>query len=105
MGTCQLSNEIGMGGKPGVGVCKFRPDGKVFAVGGWDKRIRLYSRTSTSLLSVLRGPNDASVTAMNWARSCDGGGNDNVGVEAGVLAAGTADGKILLWRTKCSHAM
>jgi len=95
VGTCQLSNEIGREGKPGIGVCKFRPDGKVFAVGGWDKRVRVYSRTSAKMLSVLKGPNDVSVTALDWAAG-DGDGSDLT--NAGVLAAGSGDGKISVWR-------
>ena len=33
VGTCSLTS----GGKPGVDVSRFRPDGRLFAIGGWDK--------------------------------------------------------------------
>ena len=66
VGTCKIANEISSQGKPGVGVCKFRPDRKVFAVGGWDKCIRIFSRTSAKLLSVLRGPNVGSISSLDW---------------------------------------
>ena len=94
VGTCKLSNEISREGKPGVGVCRFRPDGKLFAVGGWDKRIRLYSRTSAKLLSVLRGSNDGSISALAWSNmDASYGKSDDC-----ILAAGSSDGKISLWR-------
>eukprot|EP01083_Nonionella_stella_P132325 402263_1 len=94
VGTCRLSNELSNNGKPGVGVCRFRPDGKVFAVGGWDKRVRIYSRTSANILTTLRGLNEESVTALDWA-----GGEISEGLmREGVLASGSNDGKISLWR-------
>jgi len=92
VGTCKLSQDASYMGKPGVGICRFRPDGKVFAVGGWDRRVRIYSRTSAKLLSVLRGPNEDSLTALDWAIG------DKELVQSGVLAAGSGDGKIALWR-------
>ena len=87
--TCKISNELSREGKPGVGVCRFRPDGNVFAVGGWDKRVRIYSRTSAKLLSILKG-SDASVTSLDWSKRSVNGDY--------VLAAGSSDGKIALWR-------
>eukprot|EP00553_Chaetoceros_curvisetus_P000340 CAMPEP_0204632842 /NCGR_PEP_ID=MMETSP0717-20131115/25791_1 /ASSEMBLY_ACC=CAM_ASM_000666 /TAXON_ID=230516 /ORGANISM="Chaetoceros curvisetus" /LENGTH=215 /DNA_ID=CAMNT_0051650799 /DNA_START=26 /DNA_END=673 /DNA_ORIENTATION=+ len=93
VGTCKLSDEISREGKPGVGVCKFRPDGKIFAVGGWDKRVRLYSRTSAKQLGVLRGLNEQSISSLEWAH-----GDDRI-VQEGILAAGSDDGKIALWRS------
>jgi hypothetical protein len=100
VGTCQLSSDdISRDAKPGVGICKFRPDGKIFAVGGWDKRIRLYSRTSAKMLTVLRGSNSnegSSISALDWiSNSSDGGGDDGGGY---ILAAGSNDGKISIWR-------
>jgi len=89
VGTCTISNEISSQGKPGVGVCKFRPDKKVFAVGGWDKRIRIFSRTSAKLLSVLRGPNVGSISSLDWVYK-----NGEY-----MLAAASGDGKISIWRT------
>jgi WD40 repeat protein len=89
VGTCRLSDEISRDAKPGVGICKFRPDGKIFAVGGWDKRIRLYSRTSAKLLSVMRGYNEESITSLDWVANRHG---------EYILAAGSSDGKISVWR-------
>ena len=96
VGTCKVSDEVSREGKPGVGVCRFRPDGNVFAVGGWDKRVRIYSRTSAKLLSVLKGSN-ASVTALDWNK---GNANDDF-----VLAAGSSDGKIAIWRPNIDKAL
>lgn len=92
VGTCKLSEDISQGGKPGVGTCCFRPDGRVFAVGGWDKRVRIYSRRTASLLAVLNGPNDAAVTCLDWLM------DKEELVESGVLVTGSGDGKISLWR-------
>jgi WD40 repeat protein len=92
VGTCQISDDWLFGGKPGVNTIKFRPDGAVFAIGGWDKRVRIYSRTSAKLLSILRGPNNESITAIDWV--CN---NEDL-ERAGVLAAGSADGMISVWR-------
>ena len=89
--TCKISNELSREGKPGVGVCKFRPDGSVFAVGGWDKRVRIYSRTSAKLLAVLKGSN-SSVTALDWIK-IEGTLDDDH-----VIAAGCSGGKIDIWR-------
>jgi WD40 repeat protein len=88
VGTCMISNDISSDGKPGVGICKFRPDRKVFAVGGWDKRIRIFSRTSAKLLSVLKGPNEGSISSLDWIYK-----NGEY-----VLGAASGDGKISLWR-------
>mmetsp|Transcript_9481 Transcript_9481/g.14117 ORF Transcript_9481/g.14117 Transcript_9481/m.14117 type:complete len:197 (+) Transcript_9481:1-591(+) len=93
VGTCKISEDSSFLGKPGVGVCRFRPDGSCFAVGGWDRRIRIYSRTTAKLLGILRGPNEDSITTLDWAV-----GDDDL-MHAGVLAAGSSDGKITLWRT------
>jgi WD40 repeat protein len=92
VGTCQITDNWLFGGKPGVNTIKFRPDGAVFAAGGWDKRVRIYSRTSAKLLSVLRGQNNESITAIDWV--C----NHRELERAGVLAAGSTDGMISVWR-------
>ena len=93
VGTCNISHDASFLGKPGVGQCRFKPDGSVFAVGGWDKRIRIFSRTTAKLLGILRGPNDDSITALDWAVG------DKDLMDCGVLAAGSGDGKITIWRT------
>jgi WD40 repeat protein len=72
--------------KPGVSICRFRPDGRVFGVGGWDARLRIYDRSSCALLAILKG-HTASVQAVDWS-----------GSEGCWLATGGADGGILLWR-------
>jgi len=82
--TCSISS----GGKVGVSVCRFRPDGRMYAVGGWDHRLRLFGRTSSKPLAILRG-HEASVTAVDWA--------DNAAL-SGLLATGAGDGRICVWR-------
>ena len=85
LSTCQLDS----GGKPGVSICRFRPtDGRPFAVGGWDYRLRIFDRASAKLLAILRG-HTASVQAMDWSSDAS---------TSGLLATGGSDGRIHLWR-------
>jgi len=86
--TCEIGNDTARG-KPGVGVCRFRPDGRLFAVGGWDKRLRLFSRSvGAAPLALMRAHVD-SVTAIDWAPNS---------ASSGILATGSEDGQIALWR-------
>ena len=61
-------------GKPGVSICRFRPqDGRLFAVGGWDRRVRLFDRTHGKPMAILRGHED-SVSAFDWSHDADTSG-------------------------------
>jgi WD40 repeat protein len=82
--TCSMES----GGKIGVSICRFRPDGRVFAVGGWDHRIRLFGRTTSKPLAILRG-HQTSVTAIDWA------GDSAL---TGLLASSAGDRRICIWR-------
>ena len=82
--TCSIES----GGKIGVSVCRFRPDSRMFAVGGWDYRLRLFSRSKSKALAILRG-HEKSVTSCDWA--------DDASV-SGLLATGADDGRICVWR-------
>jgi WD40 repeat protein len=82
--TCSIES----GGKIGVSICRFRPDGRVFAVGGWDHRIRVFGRTSSKPLAILRG-HEKSVTAIDWA------GDSAL---TGLLASSAGDRRICIWR-------
>ncbi|GKY95611.1 hypothetical protein MPSEU_000522400 [Mayamaea pseudoterrestris] len=89
--TCHKSNDPTslVAGKPGVSLCRFRPDGRIFAVGGWDKRLRLYDRAdSAAPLAIMRGHAD-SVNAIDWAPDA---------ADSGILATGADDGRILIWQ-------
>lgn len=82
VGTCSLTS----GGKPGVDVGRFRPDGRLFAIGGWDMRVRLLDRSSsTKSLGVLKG-HSGTVTALDWANNS-------------LLASGDSMGTIQIWNT------
>ena len=83
--TCSLSS----GGKVGVSIARFRPDGRVFAVGGWDKRLRIFGRTSSKPLTVLHGGHSDSMSAMDWAEDA---------AVSGLLATGAGDGKLCVYR-------
>lgn len=83
--TCSISS----GGKVGVSIARFRPDGRVFAVGGWDKRLRIFGRTSSKPLAILHGGHSDSVVAMDWAEDSPA---------SGLLATGAGDGNICVYR-------
>ncbi|KAL3800313.1 hypothetical protein HJC23_003609 [Cyclotella cryptica] len=83
--TCSYSSE----GKVGVSITRFRPDGRIFAVGGWDRRLRIFGRTSSKPLAVLHGGHSDSVVAMDWAEDS---------AVSGLLATGAGDGKICVYR-------
>jgi WD domain, G-beta repeat len=87
-----LANGLPLNGKPGVGQCRFRSDGRIFAVGGWDKRVRIYGRSaknSTSApLAILRGHLE-SVNAIDWSFDS---------VNSGLLATGSSDSRVHVWR-------
>jgi len=82
--TCSVQSD----GKVGVSICRFRSDGRIFGVGGWDHRLRIFGRSSSKPLAILRGHDD-SVTAMDWSRNA---------ALSGLLATGSGDGKMCLWR-------
>jgi WD40 repeat protein len=56
------------GGKPGVDVARFRPDGPIFAIGGWDKRVRLMDRSQAAPPALLNWHTE-SASALDWANN------------------------------------
>eukprot|EP00977_Amphora_coffeiformis_P014707 scaffold4201_cov178-Amphora_coffeaeformis.AAC.2 len=73
-------------GKPGVAVCRFRPDGRVFVAGGWDRRVRVFHRDGRAL-AILRGHGDG-IQAVDWFPDAS----------TGLLASGSSDGRVCIWR-------
>ena len=73
--------------KPGVAICRFRPDGRLFAAGGWDKRVRIFHRDGRAL-TVLRG-HDQSLQAADWAPNAQ---------SSGLLASVSSDSRVCVWR-------
>jgi WD40 repeat protein len=87
--TCDIGTSVSSARKPGVSLCRFRPDGRLFAVGGWDHRLRVFGRSETAEpLAILRG-HSSSVNAIDWAPDAS---------ESGLLATGAADGRVHVWR-------
>eukprot|EP00980_Cylindrotheca_fusiformis_P007532 scaffold1561_cov129-Cylindrotheca_fusiformis.AAC.24 len=88
LATCRLDEESF--GSPGVSICRFRPsDGRIFAVGGWDHRIRLFERTQGRAMGILRG-HETSANSLDWAPDA---------CQSGLLAsAGDRENRIYLWQ-------
>lgn len=87
LATCRV-DEASFG-KPGVSICKFRPDGRLFAIGGWDQRIRLFERSQGRPMAILRG-HRGSVNSLDWSPDA---------ATSGLLAsAGGDDGRIYIWQ-------
>ena len=94
LATCEPSGD----GKPGVSLCRFQPgDGRLFAVAGWDQRVRIFDRaaqahsskkTKASPLAILKGHSE-SVRTMDWAPDS---------AMSGLCATGAPDGRIHIWR-------
>ena len=96
LATCRPTGD----GKPGVNLCRFQPgEARLFAVAGWDQRVRIFDRAAqahskkhsdknNSLLAILRG-HEASVSTIDWAPDSS---------VSGLCATGAADGKIHIWR-------
>jgi WD40 repeat protein len=87
LATCRTDDQSY--GKPGVSNCRFRPrDGRLFAVGGWDNRVRLFERSKGKAMAILRG-HTGSVNALDWAPDA---------MTSGLLAsAGGDDNRVYLW--------
>lgn len=89
LSTCRVDHESYCG-KPGIAVCCFRPkDGRFLAIGGWDKRIRLFERSSGNMVALLKG-NARSVADLDWAPDS---------ITSGLLAsAHKGEKSITLWQ-------
>lgn len=89
LSTCRVEEETSFG-KPGVAICRFRPqDARIFAVGGWDNRVRLFDRSKGAPMGILRG-HVGSVNALDWAPDA---------ADSGLLAtAGGDDSCISFWQ-------
>lgn len=86
LATCQIGDAVQ--GRPGVSACRFRPDGRIFAVGGWDRRLRIFDRNKSTPLAILKG-HTASVSSVDWAPDA---------ATSGLLATGAADGRVCIWK-------
>uniref|UniRef100_A0A7S1V9D2 Anaphase-promoting complex subunit 4 WD40 domain-containing protein n=1 Tax=Grammatophora oceanica TaxID=210454 RepID=A0A7S1V9D2_9STRA len=116
VGTCHLEGP----GKPGVNAVRFQrnnsnttttnnnKNGRLFAVAGWDRRIRIFDRnnnnktnkrskstTEPRLLAILKGHAD-SVRCLDWARDAGASASEE-GSSSSLLASGGSDGLIHIW--------
>ena len=59
--TCRIDEKSY--GKPTASVCRLQPpNGRLIAVGGWDKRVRIYDRSNANQLAILRGHRSSVLT-------------------------------------------
>jgi hypothetical protein len=97
LSTCRVDESTNSGGgKPGVGICRFRPDdGRILAIGGWDYRVRLFERTTGRPLAILKaimndGTGGDGVSALDWSPDAS---------QSGLLASACGDTKLVyLWQ-------
>ena len=76
---------------PGLSTCSSRPDGKIFATGGWDSRIRLFRWKKCKPLAVLTY-HKQTVQCLSFSNT------DVEHFPSGyILAAGSMDHNISLW--------
>ena len=76
--------------KAGVSVVRWRPgDGRLLAIGGWDRRVRIYDRKGSTPLAVLKGHHEGSVDSLDWAPDA---------ASSGLLATGSSDGVVNVWK-------
>lgn len=76
---------------PGTNVIRIRPDCKVFASGGWDGRVRIYSWKSLRPLAVLTEHKSGAITDITFSKSKVERWN------APIMAVSGMDGIISLW--------
>jgi WD40 repeat protein len=88
LSTCSVDETSD--GRPGVAIARFRPGGgRLWAVGGWDRRVRIYERSTGAPLAILRG-HATSVTCLDWAPDAE---------QSGLLASsGGDDQTINIWQ-------
>lgn len=75
----------------GCNIVRLRPDRKVFASGGWDGRLRVFSWKSLRLLAVLNEHQGGKVTDVQFSPSAVRFWDAN------IMAASGSDGTISLW--------
>ena len=89
LSTCRVDRKS-FNGKPGISICRFRPkDGRLLAIGGWDRRIRLFERSKGNLMAILKG-NAGSIADLDWAPDS---------MTSGLFASANKDDKLItLWQ-------
>ncbi|KIJ51473.1 hypothetical protein M422DRAFT_74312 [Sphaerobolus stellatus SS14] len=92
---------------PGNGVVCVRDDGRVFTVGGWDGKIRLYSSRTFKSLGTLSYHKDGCYAAAfarykdNAASAFDGGEEEEaIGSTSRLFVSSGKDTRIALWELK-----
>lgn len=75
----------------GVSELSIRADLRLFAVAGWDRRVRIYSSKTHKLVALLR-LHGGSVYSVDFAPP------DSQDASVGLIATGSKDSRIALWQ-------
>ncbi len=90
MATCRLVKRLKLS-HPGIGSVKVRPsDRKIFATGGWDKRLRIWDAKRMKPLAILK-QHDAAINCLAFSSAAAAADNN-------LLVSGSSDTRIACWK-------